>query len=371
MARSLVCWVCCLLLFSLPARADVTGRIRGTIIDDAGKAVGGASVRVLNTLTGYSRSLRADSTGAFDAFDLPVGTYTVTITQIGHKTFSEFDIVLELDEVYVLHAALDAGDPSQIISVKAPPIQVDQTTIELGNEITGAVITDLPLNGRDWIELQRTVAGATFGVDRLQTVAANGNRTQTNNYMINGSDANDLMLNTPLYVPSPDAIQEVKVITSTLNPEYARNSGAIVNAVTKSGTNSWHGNAFEFYRDTFMNARDFFSQGVPQFHQNQFGGTVGGPLIHNKSFFSFPRRAPAAEWAFRPTPRFSAPPNATGFGREPIWAKRRRPSYPLSRFLEIPALRAALRAQRVLPIMCCSHKAISRHKTLILYPQRC
>src|SRR5262249_20551490 len=117
--------------------------------------------------------------------------------------------------------------------------------------------------------------------------ATNGSQTQQNSYLVNGTDSNDIALNTPGILPSPDAIQEFNLITSTINPEYGRNSGGILNALIKSGTNAFHGNAFEFYRDTFLNTRNFFTIGPQQpiFHQHQFGGTFGGPVWKDKTFF--------------------------------------------------------------------------------------
>ncbi len=123
--------------------------------------------------------------------------------------------------------------------------------------------------------------------DRFGTYSTNGSQTQQNSFLINGQDSNDLPLNTPLIIPSPDAIAEFSMVTNTINPEYGRNSGAIMNAAIKSGTNSFHGSGFDFYRDTFLNTSDFFTHAPAVFHQNQFGGTVGGPIWKNHTFFFF------------------------------------------------------------------------------------
>src|SRR5260370_16516195 len=129
--------------------------------------------------------------------------------------------------------------------------------------------------------------GVMASNDRFgNSYATNGSQTQQNSYLINGLDSNDIALNTPNFIPSPDQIQEFNLITSTINPEYGRNTGGILNVVYKSGTNQWHGGIFDFYRDTFLNSRGYFSAAQPPlFHQNQFGGTIGGPVIKDKTFF--------------------------------------------------------------------------------------
>src|SRR5262249_57136482 len=115
--------------------------------------------------------------------------------------------------------------------------------------------------------------------------SVNGSQTQQSSYLVNGLDTNDIPLNTPQILPSPDAIQEFNLISSTINPEYGRNSGGVVNALIKNGTNSFHGNAFDFYRDTFLNTHNYFALTAPVFHQNLFGGTLGGPVRMDKTFF--------------------------------------------------------------------------------------
>ena len=146
------------------------------------------------------------------------------------------------------------------MQVEANPTQVETTTTQLGTIIDAKQIVDLPLLGRNWTQLQQLVPGVVgraIGSTR-SNYATNGSESQQNSFLINGADSMDIRLNTPLIIPSPDAIGEFNFITSTINAEYGRNSGGILNAVIKSGTNQFHGDAFEFYRDTFMNARNFF-----------------------------------------------------------------------------------------------------------------
>jgi len=165
---------------------------------------------------------------------------------------------------------------------------VETTSIQLGSTLTGQQIVNLPLNGRNWINLQQTLPGVVAAESRFTTnFATNGSQAQQNSFLVNGTDTNDLPLNSPLVTPSPDSISEVQMVTNTINPEYGRNSGAVLNAVTKSGTNAFHGSGFEFLRDTSLNADDYLLQKPSVFHQNQFGGTFGGPVWKDHTFFFY------------------------------------------------------------------------------------
>jgi len=269
--------------------ADANGRIRGTVIDAQGAAVSGAAVKIVNSDTNYERTLTTSDTGSFDAPDLAPGNYTVTVTKTGFRTFKQTGIKVEATATYAFTGTLEVGEMSATVEVVAEKLQADTTTMQLGGDLAGADLKDFPLLNRAWINLQTTLPGVMASSDRFgSNFATNGSRTQSNNYLVNGTDSNDAPLNTPIAnAINPDAIAEVKVVDATLNPEYGRNSGATLMVTTKSGTNEWHGSAFEFYRDTFMNAKNFFSTTVPPFHQNQFGGSVGGPILKNKLFFFF------------------------------------------------------------------------------------
>jgi hypothetical protein len=280
-----------MLVFVPYTLADVNGRIRGTVTDAQGASVAGASVRIVNNATNLERDLTTTDVGTFDALDLPPGLYTVTISKSGFRTFKQTDLKLESAATFAESATLEVGEMSATVEVMAEKLQADSTTMQLGGELAGAELTEFPLLNRAWINLQTTLPGVVASSDRFTSnFSTNGSRTQSNNYVVNGTDSNDLPLNTPIAnAINPDAIQEVKVVDSTLNPEYGRSSGGTLIVTTKSGTNVIHGSAFEFYRDTFMNAKNFFSTTVPPFHQNQFGGTIGAPIIKNKlfGFFSY------------------------------------------------------------------------------------
>jgi len=271
--------------------ADVNGRVRGTVTDAQGAAVADATVKIVNVDTNYERTLTTTDVGTFDAPNLPPGTYNIAVTKSGFRTFKQTGVKLEAAATYAVTATLEVGEMSATVEVVAQRLQADTTTMQLGGELAGGDLKDFPLLNRAWINLQTTLPGVVAASDRFgSNFSTNGSRSQSNNYLVNGTDSNDLPLNTPIAnAINPDAIQEVKVVDSTLNPEYGRNSGGTLIVSTKSGTNEFHGSAFEFYRDTFMNAKNFFSTKVPPFHQNQFGGTIGGPIMRNKlfGFFSY------------------------------------------------------------------------------------
>ncbi len=272
-----------------PANADeLYGRIRGAASDPTGAVLPGVQLKLTNTGTGTTVELVSDSDGSFTFINLKPGEYKLAATKGSFKTFQVSAIRVEPNQIYVQNVVMELGTVSETIEVAANAAQVEQTSIQLTATINSKTITDLPLNGRNWVTLQQTLPGVVNSESRFtSSYSTNGSQGQQNSYLINGTDYNDLPLNTPLAAPSPDAIDEVKMVTNTINPEYGRNSGAILNAITKSGTNKFHGTAFDFYRDTFLNTKNFFQKTPSVFHQNQYGGTVGGPIIKNKTFFFY------------------------------------------------------------------------------------
>jgi len=267
---------------------EVYARIRGTVTDASGGGVPGAEVKAANTQTGVATTVTTETDGTFQFLQLPVGRYDVTISKPGFRTFTASNILLVLNQIYDLNAALQVGQVTESVQVEGNPVQVETTTTQLGTVVESQKIVDLPLLGRNWVSLEQLAPGVVAGSDRFgaaQSFATNGSQGQQNSFLINGADSIDIDLNTPLVIPSPDAIAEFNLIDSTINPEYGRNSGGILNAIIKSGSNQFHGSAFEFYRDTFLNTHNFFQTSKPVFHQNQFGGTVGGPIWRNHTFF--------------------------------------------------------------------------------------
>jgi hypothetical protein len=284
-----------------PAQADnLYASIRGSVADPTGAVVSDAKLTATNLATGLSYDVTSNKDGLFAFLQLPIGDYKVVVEKSGFKSFTESHIHLDLDQVFNLKVTMEVGTVTEQLIVEANPAQVETTSMQLGTTITGNQIVDLPLNGRNWTQLMQLQPGVQSASDRFGNAgtfggySTNGAETQQNSFLINGTDTNDISLNQPLIIPSPDAIGEFDLVSSTINPEYGRNSGAIVNAAIKSGTNQFHGDVFEFYRDTFLDAIPWFAgknlqqQSVnPLFHQNQFGGTIGGPIVKDHAFFFF------------------------------------------------------------------------------------
>jgi len=264
---------------------NVYATIRGTATDPTGAVLPGVKVTAANTATGQTFSVTSRQNGEYQFLQLPVGPYVVTATKDQFKTFKTSAITLVLNQVYELPIKLDVGSMNETVEVNANAVQVETTNTQLQTIVESKKITDLPLIGRNWTQLEQLAPGVQSSSDRFGTYSVSGSQSNQSSYLINGLDSNDLPLNTPLIVPSADAIQEFNLITNTINPEYGRNSGAIVNAVIKNGTNQYHGDVFDFYRDSFLNNKNFFQKTAPKYHQNMFGATFGGPIIKDRTFF--------------------------------------------------------------------------------------
>lgn len=289
----------CVLFAAAQVHADnLYGTIRGVVTDPSGAVVPAANVTATNVNTGVARRATTQADGSFEFVNLLApATYNVDVEKTGFQRFQSTGIHLNLNQTFVVHATLQVGSAEQHVTVQASLAQIDTTSMQLGTTITGKQIVSLPLNGRDWIQLQQLQPGVVGEANTRFTddYATNGSEAQQNSFLLNGIDIGDIALNIPdVTIPSPDAIGEFRMVTNTINPEYGRNSGAIINATIKSGTNQIHGDGFDFYRDTTLDARSFFQQTVAPFHQNQFGGTIGGPIWiphiyngRNKTFFFF------------------------------------------------------------------------------------
>jgi hypothetical protein len=265
---------------------NVYAALHGTVTDSSGSVIPGATVTALNTSTGISTTRTTDSNGYFIFTQLQVGgPYTVTIASTGFTNFQQTGLTLNLNDNREVNAKLNVGATAQSIEVSASALQVETSTTQLQQVVTASTIEGLPLEGRDAAGVQKLAPGVVESSDRFGSYASNGNQTAQNSFLLNGTDINDGALQSEGIQVNPDAIDQITIVSSTLNPEFARNSGAVLNQVLKSGTNSFHGSAFEFYRDTFLNNGSYFSPTRPDFHQNLYGGTLGGPVLKNKLFF--------------------------------------------------------------------------------------
>ncbi len=282
------------------------GTILGTVTDSSGAAVAGATVTIKNVDTGLIRTTVSTADGTYSVPELPIGTYTVTIDKSGFQTSVTTGVAVDVSSERRVDSALKPGQMSQTVEVSGETLpQVETTSDTLGGTFETSEITDLPINGRDFTKMLIMVPGAAGepngGGDSPGSYglfSANGSRGRANNFLLDGTDMNDGYRNlpainqggvfgTPGTVLPIDAISELKV-ESNFEAEYGRNSGAVVNIVTKSGTNNIHGALFEDFRNKDLNARNYFNTSdLPKdaFRNNQYGGAIGGPIVPSKTFF--------------------------------------------------------------------------------------
>jgi Carboxypeptidase regulatory-like domain/TonB dependent receptor len=282
------------------------GTILGTVTDPQGAVVAGAEVTVRNVDTGLERNSQTSADGSYAIPELPIGTYTVTVSQSGFQTSVTSGLSVNVASEKRVDVALKTGTASDTVSVSAESLpQVETTTDTLGTTFTAEQAKDLPLNGRDFQKMIFLTPGVAGSPDQITDspgsygiFSMNGARGRSNNFLLDGTDMNDGYRNdpaineagvfgTPATILPVDAIQETQ-ISSNFMPEYGRNAGAAVNIVTKSGTNILHGSAIEYFRNSALDARNYFNpstQPKAQFHNNQFGGSLGGPIVKDKTFF--------------------------------------------------------------------------------------
>ena len=288
------------------ARAQVAGgTVSGTITDPSGNAVPNAQVTIENTATNEARTLTTSQNGLYNAPNLNPATYQITVSSPGFSTLKQTNLIVDTGSNVVVNLQLQLGTTQQTVEVNATPPDVDAATSSTGAVVAGPTIRQLPLNGRDWTSLAALEPGVAVvrtensaGLNNARSnrglgtqMTINGNRPQQNNYRLDGVTVNDQYGGSPAsslgQTIGVDAIQEFSVVTGNASADYGRTSGAVVNAVTRAGTNEIHGTAFEFLRNSALDARNFFdtTHSPPPFKRNQFGGSVGGPIRRDKTFF--------------------------------------------------------------------------------------
>src|SRR5438270_1246878 len=287
--------VFCAILFaaSLTPAQSTGGRIIGRVTDPTGAQIAGANVTLTNQATGVANATQTNGDGDFSFLQVPVGTYKLSVQHPGFKENLRKDVVLDLNQVLTLNATLQVGSKGETVDVTSEAPLVDTTSTQLGAVVDSRSVVGLPLNSRDTyqlLQLQPGVQGVGgsdlfYGSNQSGAVSVNGGRGRSNNFSVNGGDGNDLFVNSPAIQPSPDSIAEFRVLSTTFDAEYGRNSGAVINVVTKSGTNDWHGSAYEFFRNKALDARGYLDPATPDNKQNQFGGTFGGPIKKDRTFF--------------------------------------------------------------------------------------
>lgn len=282
------------------------GTILGTVTDPSGAPIPGAKVSVHSAANGIDRQATSSQDGTYSVPELPIGAYDVTIEKGGFANFTAKSVSVSVASQARVDAALHPGSVNETVEITADELtQVETTSNTLGATLTSKEVQNLPINGRDYTKLIYLAPGISGSPDQITdspgsygTFSMNGARGRSNNFLLDGTDMNDGFRNDPA-VNQPgvfgapatilpvDAVQDLNVM-SNFQPEFGRSAGAVINIVTKSGSNKFHGTAFEYFRNNALDARNYFNEkGNPQapFHNNQFGGSVGGPILRDKTFF--------------------------------------------------------------------------------------
>lgn len=291
--------VLALLEVSTSCRAQTTtASLEGTVGDASGARLPGATVTVVNTGTGLKETATSDVSGFFTFSQLPVGNYVLKVVKPGFEQYVQSGMTLTVGQAGYVAIALKVGSTVSEVTVTSNVPLVDTQTPTNNQLVQGQQAQDLPLNGRDSQDLVNITPG-TYNVARFGSpesgqgafypdegyYAVNGALPMSVNYQMDGVDHNDTYLNASLPFPNPDAIQEFGIQSANFSAEYGNAAGGVVNIISKSGTNRFHGDAFEFLRNGSLNAKNYFGTTHDSLHRNQFGGTMGGPIFRNKLFF--------------------------------------------------------------------------------------
>lgn len=296
--------IAALLSWGQMSAQTVTASVRGTVLDSMGAEIEGADVVARNLSTGITVKLSTDRTGSYNFQSLPIGTYQLTVTKSGFNVSTTKQFTLDIDQIARVDVKLVVGDNSVSIDVSSDlATQLQTENVTLGTTITSQTLENMPLPGQNFSAATMFVAGAvnpTYsamgganGTERNTTASSlpsfNGNRQQTNNYILDGTDINETINNVVGYNPAPEAISQIRVITANADAEYGNVNGGEVVMVTKSGTNNFHGSLYSYYQNQDLTANLWSNNytGITKgkFHQNQFGATFGGPLLRDKLFF--------------------------------------------------------------------------------------
>jgi len=271
---------------------DATGRIFGTVYDQQGAVIAAAQITVTNTATQVVRAAATDSEGHFQVLALPIGNYAVRAEHAGFRTVISAEQKLFINQALRIDIKMEVGTASEKVDVGAEAAPVETVNPTLGQSITGRTLTNMPLNGRDMLDLALLQPGVTESNDDnggAGNYSIAGGRTDSVTFLLDGGLNNDLLDNSNVLDPNPDAIAEFRILTSDYTAEYGRNGGGVISVVTKSGTNQIHGSLFEFLRNRAFDADDYFNiqQGLPRLDlkRNQYGATLGGPILKDKVFF--------------------------------------------------------------------------------------
>jgi hypothetical protein len=302
-----------LALVLLPCRrliASVSASISGTVTDPSGAIIAGTTVTATNVDTGVALTQTTNAQGFYSFQELPLGTYTISVQQSGFKAYAQTGIVLYVNSALVIDVKMEVGQSSEKIEVSSAALHVDTESTQMGEVITGKEMTDVPLETRSYTDLLALQPGVAQTASQMTgayagpfisagfaaplvsgdlnsgALSVNGMRESENGFILNGVLVQELGFSGAGAIPNLDSLGEFRILTNNFDAEYGNYSGGLINVVTKSGTNDYHGNIFEFLRNTDFDAANYFAQGQRgAYHQNQFGGTFGGPIKRDKIFF--------------------------------------------------------------------------------------
>ncbi len=276
---------------------QATGTILGTVSDSQGAVMPGAKVTVTNTQTGIAHPATTDKDGTFHVLDLPIGIYTVTAEHAGFAKLNTEPQTLQINQNLRFDIKMQIGTSQEVVDVAGTAAGVETVNSTLGQSVTSRPIVDLPLNGRNVLQLALLQPGVTEQNDDnggAGTFSIAGGRTDSVTFLLDGGVNNNLLSNGVVYNPNPDTVAEFRILQNNYTAEYGRNGGGVISVVTKSGTNAFHGSAFEYFRNDALDANSYFNKNpytnptpLPRdvLKRNQFGGTIGGPILKDKLFF--------------------------------------------------------------------------------------
>src|SRR3984893_4864355 len=304
--KKLVSLVVLVFAFVLAARGEVGGKITGVVKDQRGSVIAGAGVVVTNTQTGVKLTTTTDQEGVFTFPVLSVGQYQIDVTSDAFKPYRKTGLAIDINSALVVDVTLQVQEQDQSIMVTENAAQVETTDTQLGQVLGAKKVTEIPLNGRTYTDLFALQVGVTpittsgagnstsgggFGTVPVAGEAntgqfsINGQREDANGFSLNGANVQEGIGQQAGIIPNLDSIAEFRILTTNADAEYGNYSGGLINVVTKAGGNAFHSSLFEFLRNTDLDAKSYFSKERSTFQQNQYGGTIGGPIKQNRLFF--------------------------------------------------------------------------------------
>jgi hypothetical protein len=301
--KALLLVLCCSLFLTISplVYGQATGSFEGTVSDKTGSVITGATVRITSQGTGLTREAKTDDTGHYLVPLVPIGTYTVRVESQGFQPNEQRDVRLQVDEHHDADFTMSPASVSSTVEVSANEVAVETSNPTLGQVITSEQVSELPLNGRDFVQLATLTPGTTQETNPNSfanggpssevatrgtfSLSVGGSRANSTDWLLDGVDNNELTSGGIGILPSIDALQEFKVLSYVFSSEYGTRAGPAVLLTTKSGTNQWHGSVFEFFRNTSLDARSYFAASREKFNLNQFGAAIGGPIDKDKTFF--------------------------------------------------------------------------------------